>query len=90
MVKAGDEISTDPQIEAYLEIGVGAGVLDRCSNSAWMSSHSTVGHILWRGAVQRYVSTAQKASHLPRQYVQTLTEIIGNAERDCALPSTHY
>jgi len=29
MVKAGDEISTDPQIEACLEIGVGADVLDR-------------------------------------------------------------
>jgi len=29
MVKAGDEISTDPQIEACLEIDVGADVLDR-------------------------------------------------------------
>jgi TolB-like protein len=76
MVKAGDEISTAPQIEAYLEIGVGADVLDRLlERSLDVVGFNSGATSCGQRAVHRHVSTAQKARHLP-------ASVRSNADRD--------
>jgi TolB-like protein len=76
MVKAGDEISTAPQVEAYLEIGVGADVLDRLlERSLDVVGFNSGATSCGQRAVHRHVSTAQKARHLP-------ASVRSNADRD--------
>jgi len=91
MVKAGDEISTDPQIEACLEIDVGADVLDRLLEL-------TVDVVGLNGGAQpvdkeRFtVTSVLPRKHGTSSHVSTFKRRPRSlaTPSDYALPSTHH